>query len=493
MAFEQVQAKEGLKSEGSLRSGFTSTIFKTRYIRFYRSYLPVWMLFLCLTEVIVVGVALCTAFAIFSEFGVAGWMLTGEFIEKKVLFFTLVMFVIMVAMGLYQRRLREGSAGIALRVMVSHILAFLLLYIIYSIFPQIAIREDVILVSMVFSSTGVLFARLVFLRFFGTEFFKRRVLVLGSGKRAAGITCLRRWIDQVGYRIIGFIHIDGDNDQIDEDRIVRLNGEKLTDYVSRKCIDEIVVAFDDRRRRISMDDLLDCKMQGIHVIDLLDFYERETFKLKLDIMDPSWLIFSDGFKKNITYKIAKRLFDITVSAIILLFALPFMLITAIAVLIESGLPIFYTQTRIGEAGKKFRVMKFRSMVVNAEKNGAQWASKNDSRVTRVGAFIRLTRLDELPQLINVLRGDMSFVGPRPERPEFVAQFEERIPYYAERHRVKPGITGWAQVCYPYGASEEDAMEKLQYDLYYAKNYSIFLDFMILLQTAEVIIWQKGAR
>jgi sugar transferase (PEP-CTERM system associated) len=278
-------------------------------------------------------------------------------------------------------------------------------------------------------------------------------------------------------------------------KIVRLNGS-LVEYTKQNMIDEIVVAVDDRRRRLPLEEILDCKMSGVHICDLATFFERETGKIKLDIINMSWLIFSDGFLVGSGRDIVKRTFDILSSLAVLAVTWPLVIGTALAVWLEArgrG-PIFYKQIRTGQNGAPFNVIKFRSMRTDAEKDGvARWATANDNRVTRVGKFIRKTRLDELPQLFNVLRGDMSFVGPRPERPEFVKQLSASIPYYAERHRVKPGVTGWAQVCYPYGASEQDAFEKLQYDLYYVKNFSLFMDLMILLQTAEVVLWGKGAR
>ena len=213
-------------------------------------------------------------------------------------------------------------------------------------------------------------------------------------------------------------------------------------------------------------------------------------------LHPSWLIFSDGFLQNPIRLLSKRVFDLVASSALLLVTAPVMLMAAVAILIESGSrgPIIYRQTRVGQGGKPFRLMKFRSMVVDAEQDGvAQWAQKGDSRVTRVGCCMRKTRIDELPQIFNVFKGDMSFVGPRPERPEFVEKLSEKIPFYLARHRVKPGITGWAQICYPYGASEEDAIQKMQYDFYYVKNHSWFLDLMILLNTVEVVLWGKGAR
>jgi sugar transferase (PEP-CTERM system associated) len=234
------------------------------------------------------------------------------------------------------------------------------------------------------------------------------------------------------------------------------------------------------------------------VIDLLDFFEREAGKVKLDLLSPSWLIYSDGFRGGRFIEYAQHGFDILAAGLLLLITWPIMLAAALAIRLECGrarpCPIFYRQERVGLGGRSFEVLKFRSMRTDAEQAGkAQWAQKNDPRVTRVGAFIRKVRIDELPQIFNVLRGDMSFVGPRPERPPFVEDLNLKLPYYAERHRVKPGITGWAQLCYPYGSSDRDAMEKLQYDLYYIKNRTMLLNLIILVQTVEVVLFGRGAR
>jgi sugar transferase (PEP-CTERM system associated) len=261
-------------------------------------------------------------------------------------------------------------------------------------------------------------------------------------------------------------------------------------------VDEIVMAMDDRRQQFPLKELLDCRLKGIDVVELASFLERETGKVYLDILIPSWMIFGDGFRRDFIRRYSERAFDIAASLVLLMLTLPVMLLTMLAIKLEEGVraPLLYGQPRVGCGGKVFRVMKFRSMRTNAESDGrARWAKANDDRVTRVGRFIRKVRIDELPQLFNVLGGQMSFVGPRPERPEFVGQLSESIPYYDIRHAVKPGITGWAQLCYPYGASEQDALEKLQYDLYYVKNHSLVVDVLILLQTVEVILFNKGAR
>jgi sugar transferase (PEP-CTERM system associated) len=274
-----------------------------------------------------------------------------------------------------------------------------------------------------------------------------------------------------------------------------LYNKKIITIAKKYKIDEIIIAIDDRRSQLPIDDLLDCKMSGITIMNILSFCEREQGLISLENINASWLIFSDGFAQGDLRSLEKRSFDLLTSLILFGVAWPVMLLTALAILLESGFkgPVLYRQVRVGERNKNFELFKFRSMKTDAEKNGAQWAQPNDNRITRVGRVIRKWRIDELPQIFNVLRGEMSFVGPRPERPEFVQGFNERIPLYCERHRVKPGITGWAQLCYPYGANENDTIQKLQYDLYYVKNYSLFLDFSILFNTVEVILWGKGAR
>jgi sugar transferase (PEP-CTERM system associated) len=268
-------------------------------------------------------------------------------------------------------------------------------------------------------------------------------------------------------------------------------GHTLTHIAEEKLVDEIVIATRDRRG-LPIDALLDCKLKGITITEYLTFWERENGQIDLEALQPSWLFFSDGFRMNWFPNLIKRLFDVVVSLVFLTLTFPVIGLTAIALRLEGAGPIFYVQERVGLNGRRFPLMKFRSMSTNAETDGVpRWATANDQRITRVGALIRKTRIDEIPQVINVLRGDMSFIGPRPERPFFVETLMKEIPYYNERHRVKPGISGWAQINYPYGASVEDARQKLTYDLYYVKNRSLFLDFVILLQTARVILWPEG--
>jgi sugar transferase (PEP-CTERM system associated) len=326
----------------------------------------------------------------------------------------------------------------------------------------------------------------------GAHAFRRRVLVLGAGHRADRLRQLGEK-PEVGFVIVGYIGMSDAKPVIDE-AINRSAIHNLKRFVENLGVSEVVLALEERRNSLPLSDLLRIKTAGVHVNDFSSFIERETGRVDLDTVNPSWLIFSDGFSSGrAVSSVAKRLFDVAASSLLLLFTLPLIAIFAVLVKLDSRGPAFFRQQRMGLYGQPFQLIKLRSMHVDAEADGAQWASRDDPRVTRVGRFIRKVRIDELPQAWSVLKGQMSFVGPRPERPEFVADLEDKLPYYAERHMVKPGITGWAQVNYPYGASIEDSRHKLEYDLYYAKNYTPFLDLLIILQTLRVVLWREGAR
>jgi len=400
-----------------------------------------------------------------------------------------------IAMGLFSRRLRDRTVGVVLRIGVSvtagAILGGLLLYVSPNHRPTW---------TEIFGFVGIGLISLTIVRvvahgLIDEDILKRKILVYGAGNNAARILALRRRNDQRGFKVVAFVPSRNEERVVPEDKLLNKDSPLVASAAALE-IDEIVVAMDDRRQQFPLKDLLDCRLAGIEVTELASFFERETGKVYLDILIPSWMIFGSGFRRDIIRRYSETAFDVLASFALLLLALPIMALTVLAIKLEEGLsaPVLYGQPRVGYAGKVFRVLKFRSMRVDAEKDGrARWATANDDRVTRVGRFIRKVRIDELPQLFNVLTGRMSFVGPRPERPEFVKQLNESIPYYDVRHAVKPGITGWAQLCYPYGASEQDATEKLQYDLYYVKNHSLVFDILILLQTVEVILFGKGAR
>jgi len=408
-----------------------------------------------------------------------------------------VLFVSMAAMGLYNARQRSRLAGLLARVAASVLSGSIFLAFLFYVFPDLQLGRGAFLLSTALAFGGAVVVRVAFDTLVDEDLFKRRVLVYGGGRRAASIANLRRRSDRRGFTVLGYVPAEGDDLASGVPASERIdNGHELLKFCSEHRIDEIVVAMDDRRRLFPMDQLLECRLQGVEIIELMSFLERETGKVRVDILNPSWMIFAEGFRRGRLHSTLERAFDIIASLVLLVIAAPFMLLTALAIKLMEGprASIFYGQLRVGQYGRPFRLLKFRSMREDAESDGkAQWAQKNDHRVTRVGAFIRMTRIDELPQILNVLRGEMSFVGPRPERPEFVEELNERIPYYRERHSIKPGITGWAQLCYPYGSSESDAIEKLQYDLYYVKNHSLLFYIAILVQTVEVIVWRKGAR
>jgi sugar transferase (PEP-CTERM system associated) len=399
------------------------------------------------------------------------------------------------ALGLYSPRQRSDLPGLIVRLAVAVATAFVLASALFYEVPSLRVGRGILALSAFFAFCSVLVTRGFLSQVVDEGAFRRRVLVYGAGSRALAIASLRRRSDRRGFTVIGYVQAQGEVIAAPEQRVLEVNRD-LRELCQEHAIDEIVVAMEDRRRGFPIAEFLECRFAGIDVTELLTFLERETGRVAIDVLNPSWLIFGQGFRRNPLRRVTARTLDLVASALILLVSVPAMLVTTLAIKLEDGLraPVLYRQGRIGLGGRVFHVLKFRSMRIDAESSGeAQWAQTADPRVTRVGAMIRKLRVDELPQIFNVVRGDMSFVGPRPERPEFVASLSERIPYYGERHCVKPGITGWAQLCYPYGSSERDALEKLQYDLYYIKNNSLLFDLAILVQTVEVVLMGKGAR
>lgn len=404
----------------------------------------------------------------------------------------------MFSLGLYNPRLREPVRGTMRRIGLGLLIAFVLVSMMVLIDKAWGVAPKVAIPAFFLALILISCFRVILPRVRDLEMFRTRILVLGAGKRAAVIEQrMRRRVDRQTFTLAGYLPTPGDAaDAIPRNLQIARTG-RLLDIVERYDIDEIIVACDERRNNLPLDELLECKLRGVEINDILELIERETGQISVDLVYPSWMIYSSGFKPadNIRTQL-DWLFNFSIAAILMLFTWPLMLGTAIAIWLEDGrrgAPLFYRQVRVGLHGQNFKILKFRSMRVDAEKNGAQWAKTNDDRITRVGHVIRKYRLDELPQILNVLRGDMGFVGPRPERPEFVEKLQEKLPFYAERHAVKPGLTGWAQLCYPYGATEEDALEKLKYDLYYIKHRSFLLDIFIFIQTAEVVLLKKGAR
>jgi sugar transferase (PEP-CTERM system associated) len=419
----------------------------------------------------------------------------GEFAGTGLLF-AAIMSIAMMSMGLYQRGAQEREASFVVRLALAFLLGTVLLTLVFYAVPSMFMGRGVLGLSLIFAFIGITVVREVFSRLAAAESRKRRVLVLGTGVTAFSIEELLRTGPSVGFVVVGYVPLPGDHTLVASESLMTQDRPLLETAIARE-IDEIVVAADDRRRKLPGADLVDCKMSGVEILDVLTFFEKELALVKIDLLHPSWIFLStNGFRMGISGIYGKRLFDMSLAILILAVAAPIMALVALASLLESNGrdPILYHQVRIGRNGKPFLLHKFRSMRTDAEADGvARWASKNDARITRLGAFLRRTRLDELPQIFNVLMGQMSLVGPRPERPEFVEKLAASIPYYSERHRIKPGITGWAQLLYQYGSDEDGAKRKLEYDLYYVKHAGIVLDLVILLQTVEVVIFCKGAR
>jgi sugar transferase (PEP-CTERM system associated) len=445
-------------------------------------------------ELGVVVLAVCSAAWLRFAGDPATYHLFAETAPVRTLLVAITITLSMAAFGLYQVNVRQNRMDMLLRLLMSFAFGGVALLVLFYVIPQTYIGRGVLLIALTLALAGVTAVRLLSGRVFGADVFKQRVLVLGAGVNANVLhQRMRRRVDRQSFVLVGFVPLPGQDVTVPEAVVLRPD-MALVDYAMDMQIDEIVVAPDERRGGLPMSEMLACVQRGIVMTDLSTFFEREAGMVKLDVVDPSWLVFSGGFDQSAVRRLSKRFFDLAASTVLLLVAWPFMVLVALAVWLETGAPIFYSQTRVGQGGRTFEVVKFRSMRVDAEGDGkARWATKNDDRTTRVGRFIRLTRLDELPQLFNVLRGDMSFVGPRPERPQFVDQLNQEIRYYDIRHSVKPGLTGWAQLRYPYGASVRDAEEKLKFDLFYVKNQGLLFDVMIMLQTVEVVLFGRGAR
>lgn len=419
----------------------------------------------------------------------------GEVLARGLLFSS-VLLLAMTSMGMYATSSRDGWSGHAVRALVAFLAGGLTLIAIQYFTPVSEVGRGIMVLALGLGLLAVLSLRALAIKIGHGELLRRQILVLGAGERADLIhSKLRRNSDRRTFGIVGYIPVAGDAPKVPKEVQVG-DVERLLELVDTLCVDEIVVAPDCRRGTLPLDALMACRLRGVHVNDLHTFLENQTGRAHINALSPAWVVFNSGFDRGVMRSASKRFFDVASSSLLLFLALPLMVFTALMIKLESGLsgPVFYLQERVGEGGRSFKVIKFRSMRTDAERDGvARWATSNDDRVTRVGRVIRKLRIDELPQVLNVLSGEMSFVGPRPERPSFVEQLEREIPYYGLRHAVKPGITGWAQLRYAYGASVKDAEEKLKYDLYYVKNQSFMFDLLVLLQTVEVVLFGKGAR
>jgi sugar transferase (PEP-CTERM system associated) len=393
---------------------------------------------------------------------------------------------------LYQPRQALGTRDLAARVLICQAAAGLLLAAIGFAVPALRLSRSAFLQTFILTTPALVLWRVVLFGAWSQQQMTNRVLVLGTGQVGRLIAGLSETSTRP-FRIIGFLDdAPGAADMVPEGHLLLGKIQDLDVLVEETRPDIVVVAQIDRRGCFPTKALLECRLRGVRVEDWPTFYEKATGKILVTAVRPSWLIFADGFVKTPRTEIIKRLFDVSLSLVGIILSLPLMALAAVAVKLESSGPVFYRQPRLGQNGCVFILNKFRSMRADAEKeSGPVWSTKEDPRITRVGSILRRTRLDELPQLFNVLVGHMSFIGPRPERPEFVAELQKQIPYYMERLAVKPGITGWAQVRYEYGSTIEDAVEKLQYDLYYIKNLSLFLDLLIVLNTVQVVLFARG--
>ena len=466
-------------------------------VRILGQYVPASIATLALIEAMLCFLAVYAAMCLRFRVGVSQLpKLAEEFgpLWPRGVAFSAIVVTSLLAFGLYNSRQRTQLSAILARLVLALLASSCAIAVLFYVIPTQHLYRGVAALAVVLSVCGVFTSRLIFAQVADEEIFKRRVLVYGTGYGAHAITRLRRSTDSHAFALVGFVQPPDEERAVPAERVLESEGD-LCALCGRLGVTEVVVAMDDRRRGFPIPELLDCRLAGVDVTELLTFLERETARVHIDVLNPSWIIFAQGFKRDPLRLFSSRALDLFSSLAVLAVALPAMILTFLAIKIEDGLqaPALYRQARVGLGGRVFNVLKFRSMHQDAEPNGAQWAQHADPRVTHVGSVIRKLRIDELPQVFNVLRGDMSFVGPRPERPEFVARLAEKIPYYAQRHCVKPGITGWAQLCYAYGSSENDALEKLQYDLYYIKNNSLLFDLAILIQTAEVVLFGKGAR
>ena len=459
-------------------------------MKIFNLYIPSSLLALAISDILVLYMSiicgLLSSYSSLSEIYGSG----GRLGSQEVVFI-LINMMMLFAMGLHNRRHVFDLLGAIVRLIVALGLGFVALTVLFYVLPAIRIWISALLPATAIALVGLATTRVLFRYVAAFSTLRRRILVLGAGDQARRLEIMERSIAPAGFTCVGFVNMDERKIAVDRNRVVAGSIESLCEVAAA---DEIVLALDERRGVVPVNALLPLRLRGIRITDVSTFIEREVGKLEIDLMRPSMLFLSDGGTRGRIERLAKRTFDVSVSLALLLITLPITVPTVIAIYVEDRGHIFYRQERVGLGNRVFSLLKFRSMRADAERDGiARWAAVRDSRVTRVGQVIRQLRIDEIPQIYNVLRGEMSFVGPRPERPTIVKELAAEIPFYDYRHTVKPGITGWAQINYPYGASIRDAREKLMYDLYYVKNFSLFFDCIVLLQTLRVVLWPQGVR
>jgi len=463
--------------------------------RFFRQYISIRQLFFVVGEGILIFLAV--SLASFIMFGKElGFVPMMEDIWIKAMIIAMVTQLSLYFNDLYEFKPSDRTLEVASRLVQAIGVTSIVLAILYYIWPDLIIGRWIFFASVLVLISFVASWRLLYSAVIRKKMFTEKAIMLGDGQLAMDILSEVGQRPDLSYDIKALV-TNGNRQSMEKifEPSKLMNGfDHICDLAEEEKIDSIIVALDEKRGIFPYRQLLNCKVRGINVIDGESFYERISGKLLVERINPSWLIFSQGFQKSRLVRVSKRAVDFLVASLLLIIFAPISLITAIAIKLDSPGPVLFSQERVGENGKVFKIFKFRSMSADAEKlTGPVWATEDDPRTTRVGRIIRKLRIDEVPQLWNVFKGDMSFVGPRPERPYFVEQLKEKIPYYNERFTVKPGITGWAQVKYPYGASEKDALEKLKYDLYYIKNMSILMDLMVIFQTAKIVLLGRGAR
>jgi sugar transferase (PEP-CTERM system associated) len=454
----------------------------------FHKYVPLRAIAFALGEGALIFAAVCIGYLLFSDLG-----LQDPGTVARALLVTVVFQLCLYYFDLYEFSTRQNLYDMAIRITQAWGVGCVVIAFFYVVMPASIISTKVFLAAFFLAYGGVLLWRAIYVLAIEHRVFATRVLVLGSGEQSERVVRKVEELRDSGYTIVAQVGEGVEPKLVARGANVYLDPGALPDVVRRQRVEVVVVALDDRRGKMPIRELMECKLTGLNIVNGVAFFEGLTGTILVEKVNPSWIIFSDGFKKNRRIMLVKRAVDVTLSAVGLLLAAPIGLVSALIIKLESPGPVLYRQERVGEGGASFEVIKFRSMHTDAERDGPVWAAANDARVTRFGAFMRKTRIDELPQLWNVLRRDMSFVGPRPERPVFVQQLQEKIPYYSLRHSVRPGLTGWAQVRYPYGASEEDALRKLEYDLYYIKNTNLLMDIMIILETIRTVLFQRGSR
>ncbi len=478
--------RDEIASVGFTKLGASDTysLGRTRIFGVYCSLFRVVQLFV---ELLITG-AIFAVVLVYSR--AAGW--EGAIYHVKPLKLSIALCIIFMTwnccMGMYNSNQSERSPLLLRRISLSFVFSLISVLLLFWLIGVPLVYVKALILPAAIAYLFVYLGRVLTEKYHFNESITKKVLVLGDGEYA------ERVFDQLYAHSEGAysLHRLSESDCASSEQFT----DQLLSFASTYEISEIVLAYTDRRKKLPMPELIDCKLSGIAVRNPAEFLERESGFIHFEFLDMGWFIGAEGFNNDVVGRIFKRLIDVIGSVVLLVLTLPIFLLACVAIKLDKSSPgpVFYRQVRVGLHGKLFKVMKFRSMCTDAEADGKpQWASENDCRVTRVGAILRKYRVDELPQLFNVLIGEMSLVGPRPERPEFVSELSDLHVLYAERHRVLPGLTGWAQMRFPYTANANDSIKKLQYDMYYVKNRSWLLDVLILLQTVEVVFCGKGAR